>query len=80
MLFFFFFSFLPLEEELLAQNNLNKKPADKNEWPWLAAIFKLDSQRKGNFFCGASLISEEHILTSAHCVERFAQKGIFKKE
>ena len=53
---------------------LNKKPADKNEWPWMAALLRYDREGKSSPwpFCGASLISEEYLLTAAKCILRFA--------
>jgi secreted trypsin-like serine protease len=56
---------------------LNKKPADKNEWPWLAALLKPSST--SNIYgqhCGASLISSTHVLTTAICIERLQQNQI----
>ncbi|XP_053686659.1 chymotrypsinogen A-like [Sabethes cyaneus] len=48
----------------LITNGQDTAPGD---WPWHAAIFR----RKGsstNYVCGGSVISEEYILTAAHCV------------
>ena len=42
---------------------VNGWPADKGEWPWIAALLNNNRQ-----FCGGSLITQKHILTAAHCV------------
>ena len=36
-------------------------------WPWMASIGYLDSQNKWRHQCGATLISDHHFLTAAHC-------------
>ncbi|XP_030377199.1 transmembrane protease serine 9 [Scaptodrosophila lebanonensis] len=39
--------------------------ASPHEFPWMAVLFK-----SGKQFCGGSLITNNHILTAAHCVAR----------
>ena len=41
--------------------------SEKNAWPWLAALLRPSTSGSGQY-CGASLISETHVLTAAHCV------------
>jgi len=38
--------------------------AEEHEWPWIVALF-IDDQ----WFCGGALISDEFVLTAAHCAE-----------
>ncbi len=46
--------------------------APEGAWPWQVALKLLQSNTgKGRFFCGGSLITEQWILTAAHCVEMF---------
>jgi len=47
------------------------KNADKNEWPWIAGIYK-----NGRQFCGGSLVDATHILTAAHCVDHMRPSDI----
>jgi len=37
--------------------------ATPNQWPWQVALFVDDS-----WFCGGSILSENYILTAAHCI------------
>jgi secreted trypsin-like serine protease len=45
--------------------------ADKNEWPWIVALFN-----RGRQFCGGSIISQTHILTAAHCVSHMNSQDV----
>merc|ERR1711970_1260113 len=50
---------------------VNGWPADKGEWPWIAALLN-----NGRQFCGGSLITQEHILTAAHCVAHMSRYDV----
>ncbi|XP_023327401.1 salivary plasminogen activator alpha 1 [Eurytemora carolleeae] len=45
------------------------KPADPNEWPWLAALITPEGS-----FCGATLISDSYLVTAAHCVVHYTKE------
>merc|ERR1719431_1082427 len=38
--------------------------AEPNQWPWQVALFMDDA-----WFCGGALISENWVVTSAHCAD-----------
>uniref|UniRef100_A0AB38ZEQ1 Venom S1 protease with CUB domain 13 n=1 Tax=Oncocephalus sp. TaxID=2944721 RepID=A0AB38ZEQ1_9HEMI len=46
---------------------LNGEEAGPNEFPWMAAF-----RYKGATMCGASIITEYHVLTAAHCTAPFS--------
>ncbi|XP_046866584.1 transmembrane protease serine 9 [Drosophila willistoni] len=50
----------PDQERIVGGTN-----ASPYEFPWIAVLFK-----SGKQFCGGSLITNNHILTAAHCVAR----------
>lgn len=47
----------------LIVNGTETKP---NEWPWLASLMTFPEYK---FLCGGSLISENRVITAAHCIQ-----------
>ncbi|XP_058835936.1 ovochymase-2-like [Topomyia yanbarensis] len=41
------------------------------EWPWHAAVFRKQSNGGEDYICGGSVISENFVLTAAHCTVSF---------
>ena len=40
------------------------------EWPWMASLGYWAEDGKWDHQCGATLISQHHFLTAAHCLKQ----------
>uniref|UniRef100_A0A8C7QH75 trypsin n=1 Tax=Oncorhynchus mykiss TaxID=8022 RepID=A0A8C7QH75_ONCMY len=56
-------SFVPQARSSIAGG----KDAQKGSWPWI--VYLLITDNTGSFSCGGSLLTEEWVLTAAHCVD-----------
>ncbi len=48
-----------------AANDPEKNPV--GFWPWMASLGFYDENKKWTHQCGATLVSQKHFLTAAHC-------------
>ncbi|XP_037092300.1 trypsin-1-like [Pollicipes pollicipes] len=56
----------------LATRIVGGQAADPRAWPWMVALLR----GTPGFFCGGVLISQWHVLTAAHCVQRFRLREV----
>ena len=59
-------------ENIDSQKIVGGHEAKPNQFPWLVALFA------NAWFCSASLISDEWVLTAAHCEDEDPKKRITK--
>ncbi|CAF0989392.1 unnamed protein product [Adineta ricciae] len=56
---------------------INGETVREHSWPWQMLLIIYDLHRQPLTFCGATLITDRHILTAAHCVHQFMPPFIF---
>jgi V8-like Glu-specific endopeptidase len=44
-------------------------------WPWMASYGFINADQKWQHQCGATLVSDRHFLTTAHCVYKGVKEG-----
>jgi hypothetical protein len=58
--------YLECSERLFTKPTEEIPPCGDAKWSWFAAIYK-----DGRYLCGGTLINQQWLLTSAHCVMNF---------
>lgn len=58
----------------LIVNGTETKP---NEWPWLASLMLIPTR---SFFCGGTIISENRVVTAAHCIHTKRRRNFKRAE
>ena len=51
----------------------------EGEWPWHAALYRYKGANM-QYLCGGSLISQNHVITAAHCVTKSKTNTIINQE
>ena len=55
---------------------VNGEVSAKGSQPWIAALGAVLSGDNVEFVCGGSLVSSQHVLTSAHCLPALGDKAV----
>ncbi|XP_042146612.1 chymotrypsinogen B-like [Ixodes scapularis] len=51
------------QQDIVSERIVNGTPAHPDHWPWMVGLYTAD----GKFYCGGVLISNQYVLTAAHC-------------
>ncbi|CAL8093644.1 unnamed protein product [Orchesella dallaii] len=63
--------YIKIDPKTLPDRIVGGRPAVSGEFPWQVAMI-----RRGQQFCGASLLDSKNVLTAAHCVEFMTQGDV----
>lgn len=56
---------------------INGEMAHEHSWPWEMFLLIIDFNRNPISYCSATLITDRHILTAAHCVHHYIPPFIY---
>ncbi|XP_066251877.1 phenoloxidase-activating factor 1-like isoform X2 [Euwallacea similis] len=56
----------------------NAQETSPGQWPWHAALY-INNEAELKYSCGSTLISEQHVVTAAHCVTKPRTNRIVSK-
>ncbi|KAH8039573.1 hypothetical protein HPB51_007557 [Rhipicephalus microplus] len=65
----------PTREDHYADGATSSSKVSPVHWPWNAAIHTIAKFRPEQY-CAGALISDQHVLTAAHCIDKRTSDGI----